>query len=53
MIALTAIHTQRETFRESDAIRVHPIITKGGEAVNIVPSDVRMETLSEERPWSP
>ena len=44
MIAISAIHTQRETFRESDAIRVHPIITKGGEAVNIVPSDVRMET---------
>ncbi len=44
MIAISAIHTQRETFRERDTIRVHPIITKGGEAVNIVPSDVRMET---------
>lgn len=44
MIALSAIHTQRETFREKDTIRVHPIITQGGEAVNIVPSDVRMET---------
>jgi metal-dependent amidase/aminoacylase/carboxypeptidase family protein len=45
MIALSAIHTQRETFRERDTIRVHPIITKGGEAVNIIPSDVRMETF--------
>ncbi|MEW6185211.1 MAG: amidohydrolase [Thermodesulfobacteriota bacterium] len=45
MIALSAIHAQRETFRERDTIRVHPIITKGGEAVNIVPSDVRMETF--------
>jgi amidohydrolase len=44
MIALSAIHTQRETFRDRDSIRVHPIITKGGEAVNIVPSDVCMET---------
>jgi amidohydrolase len=44
MISISAIHTQRETFRERDTIRVHPIITKGGEAVNIVPSDVRMET---------
>jgi amidohydrolase len=44
MIALSAIHTQRETFRERDTIRVHPIITQGGEAVNIIPSDVRMET---------
>ncbi len=45
MIALSAIHTQRETFKDADTIRVHPIITKGGEAVNIVPSDVRMETF--------
>ena len=44
MISISAIHTQRETFRERDTIKVHPIITKGGETVNIVPSDVRMET---------
>lgn len=44
MVAMTAINAQRETFRDNDAIRVHPIITKGGEAVNIVPDDVRMET---------
>ena len=45
MIALSAIHAQRETFQEDDTIRVHPIITKGGDAVNIVPADVRMETF--------
>jgi amidohydrolase len=45
MIALSAINTQRETFKDADTIRVHPIITKGGEAVNIVPADVRMETF--------
>ncbi|MDD4876460.1 MAG: amidohydrolase [Dehalococcoidales bacterium] len=44
MIALTAIHAQRETFRDDDTVRVHPIITKGGETVNIIPADVRMET---------
>jgi len=44
-IALAAINTQRETFKDGDTIRVHPIITKGGEAVNIVPSDVRIETF--------
>ena len=44
MIALSAIHAQRETFRDDDTVRVHPIITKGGEAVNIVPADVHMET---------
>ena len=44
MIALSAIHAQRETFRDDDTVRVHPIITRGGEAVNIVPADVHMET---------
>ena len=44
-IALTAIHAQRETFRDEDAIRVHPIITRGGTVVNAVPADVRMETF--------
>jgi amidohydrolase len=43
-LALMAINAQRETFKESDRIRVHPIITKGGDLVNIVPADVRMET---------
>ena len=45
MIALSAINAQRETFRDTDTVRVHPIITKGGEVVNIVPDDVRMETF--------
>lgn len=44
MIGLMCIHVQRETFRDEDGIRVHPIITKGGDLVNIVPADVRMET---------
>ena len=43
-LALMAINAQRETFQESDHIRVHPIITKGGDLVNVVPADVRMET---------
>lgn len=45
MAALMCIHAQRETFRDEDHIRVHPIITKGGDLVNIVPADVRMETF--------
>ena len=44
MLGLMAIHAQRETFRDEDTIRVHPIITKGGEIVNNVPADVRMES---------
>ena len=44
-LALSAIHYNRETFRDTDTVRVHPIITKGGEAVSAVPAEVRMETF--------
>ena len=44
-LAITAIHFNHETFRDEDTVRVHPIITKGGEAVSAVPADVRMETF--------
>lgn len=44
MLAINNINAQRETFRDADKIRVHPILTKGGDIVNIVPSDVRMES---------
>ena len=44
MIAMSAIHAQRETYRDPDTVRVHPIITRGGVAVSSVPADVRMET---------
>lgn len=42
-LALMAINAIRETLKGSDCIRIHPIITKGGTLVNIVPNDVRME----------
>lgn len=44
MLGLMAVHAQRETFRDEDHIRVHPIITKGGDIVNVVPADVRLES---------
>jgi len=44
-LAMTAIAYQRETFYDEDTIRIHPIITKGGEAVSVVPAEVRMETF--------
>ncbi|MBO5908049.1 MAG: amidohydrolase [Clostridia bacterium] len=44
MAAMMCIHAQRETFRDEDRIRVHPIITNGGELVNVVPAKVTMET---------
>ncbi|QDU44897.1 p-aminobenzoyl-glutamate hydrolase subunit B [Symmachiella dynata] len=43
-LALSAINAQRETFRDEDCVRVHPIITKGGDLVNIVPAEVCLET---------
>lgn len=43
-IGLMAVNMQRETFQDADHIRVHPIITKGGDLVNVVPADVRLET---------
>ncbi|MBD3304760.1 amidohydrolase [candidate division KSB3 bacterium] len=42
-LAFSAIHAQRETFRDEDCVRVHPIITQGGKGVNNVPHDVRTE----------
>lgn len=44
MLGLMGIHALRETFPDSDIVRVHPIITKGGDLVNSVPADVRLET---------
>jgi amidohydrolase len=43
-LALSAINAQRETFADEDCVRVHPIITKGGDLVNIIPAEVKMET---------
>jgi amidohydrolase len=42
-VALTAINAVRETFKEDDTIRVHPIITHGGAQVNVIPAETRLE----------
>jgi amidohydrolase len=44
ILGIMGIHCQRETFRDEDHVRVHPILTRGGDLVNIVPADVRLET---------
>ena len=44
LLGMMAIHAQRETFQDKDHIRVHPIMTKGGDLVNVIPADVRLET---------
>ena len=43
-LALLGVHANRETFEEKDRIRIHPIITKGGDVVNSVPDEVLIET---------
>jgi amidohydrolase len=43
-IGLAAVNAIRETFRDEDTIRVHPIITHGGLQVNVIPGEVRLET---------
>src|SRR5262249_4345159 len=43
-IGLMAINALRETFKDEDSIRVHPIITHGGSQVNVIPGHVRIET---------
>jgi amidohydrolase len=42
-VALAGIDAIRETFRDEDHVRVHPIITRGGDVVNAIPADVRLE----------
>lgn len=43
-LAILGIHANRETFREEEKIRIHPIITKGGDVVNAVPDEVVIDT---------
>ena len=41
---INAINAIRETFIDSDFIRVHPIITHGGDMVNAIPESVTLES---------
>ena len=43
-LIMLAINSLRETFEEKDFVRVHSIITKGGDAVNAVPDEVVIES---------
>ena len=44
-IGLTACDAVRTTFPEEDRIRFHPIITKGGNLVNVIPGFVQLESF--------
>lgn len=41
---INAVNAIRETFAEPDIIRVHPIITHGGDMVNAIPETVMLES---------
>ncbi|MBQ0099774.1 MAG: amidohydrolase [Firmicutes bacterium] len=43
-LAILAINSLRETFTEEDFVRFHSIITKGGDSVNVVPAEVKIES---------
>ena len=43
ILANVAINAQRETFQESEVVRDHGLITRGGDSVNAVPDDVLYE----------
>lgn len=48
-LGLNAINALRETFKEENHIRVHTIITNGGEAVSIIPSVAKISTFIRDR----
>lgn len=41
---ITATNAIRETFQDKDQVRVHPIVTVGGSAVNTIPDKVVLES---------
>jgi amidohydrolase len=43
---LNAVNAIRETFKESDLIRFHPIITGGGDIVNAIPETATIESYT-------
>jgi len=45
MLGLQACNSLRETFREKDCIRFHPILLGANCAVNIIPDEMKIETF--------
>lgn len=44
MLGIMGVNALRETFKEEDCVRFHPIINRGGDLVNVVPDYVQMES---------
>ena len=44
MMGVMGVNAIRETFRDQDHVRFHPIINAGGDLVNVIPDYVKMES---------
>ena len=44
MMGVMGVNAVRETFRDDDCVRFHPIINAGGDLVNVIPDRVKMES---------
>lgn len=44
MMGVMGVNAIRETFRDQDVVRFHPIISSGGDLVNVIPDYVKMES---------
>lgn len=45
VLGLSALSFQRETFKDSDCVRLNSIMTKGGDLVNVIPGEAVIEVL--------
>lgn len=44
MMGVMGVNAIRETFRDEDCVRFHPIINSGGDLVNVIPDNVTIES---------
>ena len=44
-LALSAVGLLRETFRDDDCVRIHTNVTRGGDALNVVPGTAVLEAM--------
>lgn len=44
VMTINAINTNRSTFKDSDRVRIHPIISNGGDLVNVIPDKAVIDT---------
>ena len=44
MMGVMGVNAIRDTFRDDDCVRFHPIINAGGDLVNVIPDRVKMES---------